>query len=101
MTGGERPQPISPNGVIAALHRILEEGRVIPTGHIRQRMRQRHFDIQDVLHVLEHGSIIRPPEWNETYREWNYDIEGTDIEGEALTIRVAIAEDTLTLITGF
>jgi hypothetical protein len=64
-------------------------------------MRQRHFNIQDVLHVLEHGSITRPPEWNETYREWNYDIEGTDIGGEALTVRVAIAEDTLTLITGF
>jgi hypothetical protein len=101
MTGGERPEHLSPNRVIAAIHRILEEGRVIPTGHIRQRMRQRHFDIQDVMHVLEHGSIHRPPEWNETHHEWNYNIEGTDIEGEALTIRVAISEDILTLITGF
>jgi hypothetical protein len=101
MTGGERPQPLPPNEVIAAVHRILEEGSIIPTGHIRQRMRQRHFDIQDVMHVLEHGSINRAPEWNETYHEWNYDVEGADIEGEPLTIRVAIAEDTLTLITGF
>jgi hypothetical protein len=47
------------------------------------------------------GTSIGRPEWNEIYHEWNYDIEGTNIEGERLTIRVAIAEDTLTLITGF
>jgi hypothetical protein len=86
---------------MAAILRILEEGRVIPTGHIKQRMRQRNFDIQDGMHVLEHGRVRRSPEWNESHREWNYDIEGTDIEGEPLTIRVPIAEDTLTLVAGF
>jgi hypothetical protein len=86
---------------VVAIHRILEEGNVIPTGHIRQRMRQRNFDIQDVMHVPEHGRVRRSPEWDASHHEWNYDVEGTDIEGEPLTIRVAIAEDTLTLITGF
>jgi hypothetical protein len=51
--------------------------------------------------VLEHGSINRSPEWNGTHHECNDDIEGTAIEGEALTIRVAISEEILTLITGF
>jgi hypothetical protein len=51
------------------LFRILEEGSVIATGHSGQRMRQRHFDIQDIMYTLEHGSVNGLPEWNETYRE--------------------------------
>jgi putative zinc finger/helix-turn-helix YgiT family protein len=35
------------------------------------------------------------------FRKWDYDIKETDIEGEAFTIRVATADDMLTLITGF
>jgi len=64
-------------------------------------MRQCNFDIQDVMQVLEHERVARHPEWNENHHEWNYDIEGADIEGDSLIIGVAIAEGTLTLITGF
>lgn len=34
-------------------------------------------------------------------REWNDDIEGTDVAGETLTIKVAIAGEILTLIRDF
>ncbi len=53
------------------------------------------------MQVLEHERVARHPEWNENHHEWNYDIEGADIEGDSLIIGVAIAEGTLTLITGF
>jgi Domain of unknown function (DUF4258) len=101
MRGHEKGQPLSPTDVIAAIQRIVEEGDVIPSIHIKQRMRARNFSMEDVFQVLETGRLWKPPQWNATYKNWEYDIEGRDIEGDPLTIRVAIDDDELTLITGF
>src|SRR6266508_2744340 len=83
MASEDKPPPLSPTDVTSAIRRILEEGRVIPTRHIRQGMRQCNFDIQEVMQVLEHERVTRHPEWNENHHEWNYDIEGADIEGDS------------------
>jgi len=68
----------------------------------RQRMKERSFDIQDALRVLENATNARP-KWNTKSSTWNYDLSGTDIDGEDLTIRIAITEDDngVVLVTGF
>jgi hypothetical protein len=65
-------------------------------------MRERNFDMNDALKVLVESRNVKPV-WNEKNRSWNYDLTGRDIEGEELTIRIAITEDQkgVILVTGF
>jgi hypothetical protein len=95
--------PISPSDIMAVIRRIMEEGNICSSQHINQRMRARIFTMQDVLNVFEHGHAKIPAYWNSAYHNWEYDIEGADIEGDSLTIRVAIdrGQQVITLITGF
>jgi hypothetical protein len=63
-------------------------------------MPKRNFDMNDVIKVLDKPEAIKPS-WNTKAKTWNYDIKGEDIEGEPLTVRVAVEEDELVLVTGF
>jgi len=65
-------------------------------------MKERNFDINDAIRVLENATWVRP-KWNVKATAWNYDLPGMDVEGEELTIRIAIALDGkgLILVTGF
>lgn len=103
MGTAEPDAPLLPQAVIAVIQRIIDEGYIIQSRHMKQRMRTRDFEMSDVLNVLEHGQMKRPPQRSREHRNWEYDIEGTDIEGESLTIRVSIddGQEMLTLITGF
>jgi hypothetical protein len=97
-----RPKPLKAEEVLRLVSAALARGRVYPSKHFRQRMRERNFNIQDALHVLENAKDARP-KWNSEAATWNYDLSGKDIEGEELTIRIAITEDDdgVVLVTGF
>ena len=71
-----------------------------PTRHLRERMRDRNFDMNDVIKVLENHDRVKPV-WNENANCWNYDFRGKDFGGEALTIRVAPDDGAVILVTGF
>ena len=97
-----RPKPLKAEGVLQIVAAALARGRVYPSNHFRQRMRERNFDINDSIQVLENAGEARP-KWNTKSATWNYDLYGKDIEGEKLTIRIAITEDVsgIVLVTGF
>ena len=97
-----RPKPLKAEDVLKIVSVALARGRVYPSQHFRQRMRERSFDINDAVRVLENATEARP-KWNTKSATWNYDLYGKDIEGEALTIRIAITEDVngVILVTGF
>lgn len=97
-----RPKPLKAEDVLKIVSVALARGRVYPSNHIRQRMKERNFDINDAIQVLENAKEARP-KWNTKSATWNYDLDGKDIEGEKLTIRVAITEDIhgVVLVTGF
>lgn len=65
-------------------------------------MKERNFDINDAIQVLENATEVKP-RWNVKATTWNYDLPGMDVEAEELTIRVAITPDGkgLILVTGF
>lgn len=100
----ERPSPLSVAD-IAALVRGVQEGgcSMIPTMHFKKRARERDFSTRDALEVFHTGTVSASPVWNEKTETWNYDILGTDIEGDALTVRVAPTSDHtgLFLVTAF
>lgn len=103
MSSDEPSQPLSSHVAMTAIHRILEEGSILTSVHVRQRMHERGFAMHDVLNVLEAGQVKRPPRWSSDHHNWEYTVEGTGIDGESLTIYLAIDcnQEIITLITGF
>ena len=77
-------------------------GKLIESGHFRDRMTKRHFDMIDTENVLENATEVKSV-WNDNNNTWNYDIPGKDIDGHSLTIRIAPGDDTkhVELVTSF
>jgi len=93
--------PLPNNLVLDIVKRCTTHGQLTYRPHFRKRMEERHITIRDVLNSIDTGEILKPPEWNEEFGEYNYFITGQDLEGIELTIKIAIAErdEMITLIT--
>jgi len=92
---------ISNDEALAIIRDILENGIVSLSTHARARMRSRHFNMNDVRHILNTGDI-RSKEFNDLDRTWKYRIEGDDIEAEAgVVITAIISSDRQVVITVF
>jgi len=65
-------------------------------------MMKRNFAASDVLKVLSTGKLVQRREYDDTYQNWKYRVEGEDVEGEKLTLIFSInkEEDAIILITG-
>src|SRR3990167_5171515 len=95
----DKPEKLSSSEAERKIHFILEQGRVEFSGHcIRDRMLERNVTTLDVVNVLEHGKILREPEWDDKYQSWKYRVEGVDLEGDELTAITVIFEDELSLL---
>ncbi|MCY4074136.1 MAG: DUF4258 domain-containing protein [Acidobacteria bacterium] len=70
--------------------------------HARERASERNFDARDVEYVLMNGSIDEV-DWDERFGSWRCRVRGTDVDGEDLTVIVALdpAWERITIITGF
>jgi hypothetical protein len=99
-----RPVPLAPERVAEIVRQVLDGyGAVIPSAHFGQRGRLRDFTTQDALEILRSGVVVPRPVWNERVGAWNYDIIGVDVEGEPLTVRIAVSPTatTIILVTAF
>jgi uncharacterized protein DUF4258 len=86
-----------------AIHRILEHRDAISfSHHLRERMRQRAFTMDDVRRVLLYGVVRPSPQWNAEYEHWVYLVSGTDYDNDPLAIVVALepVHSRITAITG-
>lgn len=100
----ERPAPLSVAEVAELVRAVVGgNGSIIPTDHFKKRGRQRDFSTRDALEVLRTGTVSPAPLWNDKTEAWNYDIAGQDIEGDALTVRVAptFSRNGVVLVTAF
>ena len=70
-------------------------GRIILTGHARDRMRQRGADFADVRHALRGARTCSNANTEETWK-----VTGPDRDGDDLTCVVAI-EDGVVVVTVF
>jgi hypothetical protein len=97
-----RPKPIKDEDISKVVAVALGRGVVAPSKHVRERMRERNFDMNDAIAVLEKPDRIRP-RWNDKAECWNYDFRGRDVDGGELTIRIAPTDDEtgIVLVTGF
>jgi hypothetical protein len=94
---------LSGKSVLEKARKYLNSGNVISTPHLKKRMEEKHFDMHDVINIIENGKILKPPEWNEEFGQFRYVVKGKDVEGVELNIVITIStkEEILTIITGF
>ena len=107
MASGKKPssketEKKTPLSVEAAIHRIgliLRDGETIFSEHVRRDVASgRHgASFQDILHVLQNGEILKPPEWDEKHENWKYKVEGIDLEEEELRVITVIVEERFRL----
>ena len=100
----DRPAALTRTEAFEAIQRLLEPGlgAISFARHAHEQALERNFNIRDVEHVLRTGHVGRPS-WDERFRNWKYPVSGTDLDGEELTVIVAIdpAWARITIITGF
>ncbi|MFZ5763116.1 MAG: DUF4258 domain-containing protein [Thermodesulfobacteriota bacterium] len=83
-----------------ALIRRAATGRNLVYGrHVKQRMHERNFTIQDILYILQNGELSGK-EYKEEYENWTYSIRGLDLEGEeGRVVTAIISEYSIQIIT--
>ena len=90
---GKRPAPIPPEEVAQLVRDIVERsGPIIISKHFRRQGRdERDFDIDDALEAFRTFDTSPKAVWNTKRLGWNYDVRGTDLEGDQSTVRVAFS----------
>jgi hypothetical protein len=95
-----KPTALSPVEARESIDRLLEDrAPLVLTQHARDRMRDRRFTTDDILWVLGRGTVGARPEWDEARSVWKYKVSFRDLDGDPLTIVIAI-EDRIVVITG-
>ena len=80
----------------ATIREIARGGYTVPRAHCKERMKERNVTIQDLFHVLFWGEI-ESIESDNQHNNLKCTLNGTDIDGEKLTVQVAVQEDDFTL----
>jgi len=99
----DKPAKLSPTAAFEAIQKLLDETDTVSLPrHARDRMAERHFNLDDVKNVLRKGTVSPDAEWDEKRRNWKYKVRGLDCDGERLEIVIALdfAFATIALITG-
>ena len=100
----DRPPSLTPLEASGAIQRLLEPGldAISFARHAHARALERQFNTRDVEHVLTTG-VVGNPTWDERFGNWTYRVRGTDLDGDDLTVIIALdpAWTRITIITGF
>lgn len=78
------------------LRRIAKYGYIQPSKHCRERMQDRHINMDDILYVLLWGKVI-DIEYNKKHNSWQCKVKGNDIDGEPLVFVAGIYENCHTV----
>ncbi|MHB8788437.1 MAG: DUF4258 domain-containing protein [Desulfobulbaceae bacterium] len=92
-------EEIDDEKALAMIRRAAIGGNLFYGRHVKKRMRERNFTIQDILFILQQGALARK-EYKEEFENWVYSIRGTDLEGEEGRVVTAIvSESAIQIIT--
>lgn len=81
---------LSSKETLDTIRDIAQLGNVILTGHVKRRMRERDYSIDDIVLILSKGEIIEPPEYDKEYNNWKWKVQGHAIEGDQAAVIVVI-----------
>lgn len=82
------------------LRNLSKEGCLITSKHCREKMQERSVTMEDILNVLMWGNVNNSKK-DDNYDNWKMEIEGNDLDGDKLTVQVAVneAERAIFIIT--
>jgi len=103
-SSGSRPQPLAGEALRQAVTRIVLYGTFRESAHSAFERSYRNVSHDDMLHMLEGTwTLAKKPSWDEKHYNWKYELVGQDIEGDELTLVVALntEEQMITIITKY
>ena len=93
------PDPLSPDEAKRKIDLFLDQGRFRVSAHCRdESMPKRNVTSPDIVNCLKTGSVIRPPQWDDRFQNWKYEVEGIDLDDEILRAITVIFDQNLTLL---
>lgn len=89
------PEPLASDEAKRRIVLTLRDGETVFSRHVHEDVASgRHgTSYPDILHVLQHGEILRKPVWDEAHENWKYKVEGADLEDEELRVITIIIEE--------
>ena len=100
----ERLSQLAEPDLRVAIMRIVHYGTVWQTWHAGQEREYRNVSNDDIQHMLLGAWVLeRAPEWSEEHHNWKYRLRGADLEGDELTLIVAVntEEQKIAVVTKF
>jgi len=76
----------------------IEEDRFFQTAEFRQRLRQRHYTIQDVYRVLRTGKIDKAVSWREDHGNFEVRVRGRASDGRRTRVVLGLSENFRQLV---
>ena len=90
---------LSDKEALKIITEIVEYGFIHYSDHVKEQMKKRGYEAQDVEYILTNGNITKK-DFSEEHQNWEYRIEGTDLDGdEGKIITAVIAINRLIIIT--
>jgi len=72
---------------------LSSEGAILPDPHCFSHMKDRNFELEDIITILDGGNYHRyPASWDEKHREWIYSVVGEDLEGKRLKVLFTVVD---------
>lgn len=90
---------LSDEKALKLIRDIVDHGTIIPSHHSDTRSNTRKFTDQDIIYILETGSLIGK-EFEPKFNNWKYKIEGSDLDGEdGIVVTAIISSNSILIIT--
>jgi hypothetical protein len=86
------------------VQRIVMYGTIREAKHSAVDRAYRDISQDDILSMLEGKWVLSTiPDWDDEHRNWEYLLAGTDIEGDPLSLKIAVNEEMqrIDIITKF
>ena len=81
-------------------HILKGRGVLSYSGHVKKRMREREFDTQDIVHLLDTGTFSKGF-WEAQAQNHEFNVKGYDLNGEELELSCALVSPlAVTVVTG-
>lgn len=88
--GGRISWVVETHEALEEIRRLATQGRVVLSGHARQRCAERGAQVRDVIHALQHGK-----QCSEGNKPERWKVTGPDLDGDDLDVVVVIDVDVV------
>lgn len=103
MTGNQPPQPSYDDVLKYIAEWYKDDGEILLSFHLKKDRAYRQISPDDCKNVLTKGKLAWPPTWDDKYQNYKHEMDGCDLDGDALHLVFAIdyRRARIIVITGY